>query len=285
MGDLKLCSCNARGLRQTIKRRTQFAYFHRHKFDVILVQETHSTFEDERYWRNEWGGDILFSHGTTSSKGVAILFKRQLYHEIVKTHCDQNGRYIIVDVNLENRSFTIVCTYGPNHDDPDFFSGVSRSLYNFSNTNSAIIWGGDFNFVFNLASDKFGGAQKTNFKARDECLSAMYMHNLVDIWRERNPLSKEFFWHSGIANIHCRLDYFLISRDIVANVLDAFFQPPLQSDHSLVILSLRCYTECRGKGYWKFNNSLLADKNYTDLIEIVIRRELSNSSSLNPSSN
>lgn len=126
---------------------------------------------------------------------------------------------------------------------------------------------------------KLGAAEKPILKPVKN-VSDMYIHNLVDIWGDRN-ISKEFPWHSGIVNTRCRLDFWIISRDIVANMLDAFFQPPLQSDHSLAILSIRYYTECRGEGYWKFNNSLLADKNYTELIENEIKTELTNSSSLN----
>ena len=34
-----------------------------------------------------------------------------------------------------------------------------------------------------------------------------------------------------------------------------------RTDHSGVILKLDFYEQARGKGYWKFNNSLLKDKN------------------------
>ncbi|KAJ8043315.1 hypothetical protein HOLleu_10343 [Holothuria leucospilota] len=72
MSDIKICTYNVRGLRQVKKRRSQFTYFHRHSFDIIFAQETHSSINDVRCWTNEWGGKIIFSHGTTLSKGVAI---------------------------------------------------------------------------------------------------------------------------------------------------------------------------------------------------------------------
>ena len=38
-----------------------------------MIQETPSEQADENDRRNQWGGDIAFSHGTRSSKDVAIL--------------------------------------------------------------------------------------------------------------------------------------------------------------------------------------------------------------------
>ncbi|KAJ8018114.1 hypothetical protein HOLleu_44073 [Holothuria leucospilota] len=143
---------------------------------------------------------------------------------------------------------------------------------------------GDFNFVFNLSLDKQGGDSRTNFKARDECLQAMFEFDLIDVWRERNPLTKAFSWHSNIADIHCRLDFFLITRSLGPKVKVCDFQPPIQSDHSLVTLGLQLSDEPRGKGFWKFNNSLLADKNYVDTINELIDSEIINTVHLNPSS-
>ena len=110
MEDLKICTCNVRGLRNVKKRRQQFIYFHRHNFDIILAQETHSTARDVCYWKSEWGGEIVFSHGTNLSKGVAILFNPRLSIDTVDVNSDQNGRYIIADLKVEDCILTIVCS-------------------------------------------------------------------------------------------------------------------------------------------------------------------------------
>lgn len=60
-------------------------------------------------------------------------------------HTDRFGRCLIIDVYTDCRSFTLVCTYGPNLDDPAFYGDISRFIETFD-------WGGDFNFVFNLAA-------------------------------------------------------------------------------------------------------------------------------------
>ncbi|KAJ8030403.1 hypothetical protein HOLleu_26824 [Holothuria leucospilota] len=130
---------------------------------------------------------------------------------------------------------------------------------------------GDFNFVFDLNLDKMGGQQRTNFRARGDCLRLMATYNLVDIWRERHPMTKSFTWSSNILlGLHCRLDLFLISHHL-SHVVNNLSQPlAIQSDHSMIFISCEMSSEKRGPGYWKLNNSFLNDSNYIDLITKLI---------------
>ena len=66
-------SLNVRGLRDTVKRRSIFTYLKDQEANFYFLQETFSNVSDEAIWRNEWGGEIYFSHGTCHSKGVCIL--------------------------------------------------------------------------------------------------------------------------------------------------------------------------------------------------------------------
>ena len=63
------------GLRDDIKQKCIFKYlldcnFH---IPVILLQKTHSTTSIEHIWRNEWLGYSAWSHGSSSSKKMAVL--------------------------------------------------------------------------------------------------------------------------------------------------------------------------------------------------------------------
>ena len=59
--DLKFLSLNVRGINNFIKRQKLFTWS---KADIIFIQETYSSEENEKQWINEWGGHITFSHGT-----------------------------------------------------------------------------------------------------------------------------------------------------------------------------------------------------------------------------
>ena len=79
---------------------------------IIFLQETHSTEQMERVWQNQWPEKIFFAHGTSKSRGVAILYKN-VECSIINTKSDENGRYIIQDIKIENKIFTLVSIYAP----------------------------------------------------------------------------------------------------------------------------------------------------------------------------
>ena len=115
MGSINFYSLNARGLGQSRKRRTIWNWLRKLKRGVIFLQETHSHTQIEKFWSNKWGSKIMFSHGTPSSKGVAILFTKGLQYEVENVKTDAEGRFLIVDVKLNDERYTLhgqcVCTH------------------------------------------------------------------------------------------------------------------------------------------------------------------------------
>ena len=70
-------SNNVRGIQNSNKRNKLFHYFKSNFFGssgFLFLQETHSSEEDERHWRNDFDGELFFSHGNKKSCGVAIGF-------------------------------------------------------------------------------------------------------------------------------------------------------------------------------------------------------------------
>ena len=53
MVDIKIVKCNVRGLRDDKKRREVFHYFNSKKWDIVALQEMHSTLNCENRWRSE----------------------------------------------------------------------------------------------------------------------------------------------------------------------------------------------------------------------------------------
>ena len=74
----KLLSLNVRGIGNFKKRKTIFTWCRKQKADFIFLQETHSKIDSEKCWRNEWGGEIIMAHGSSNSRGVAILVKKDV---------------------------------------------------------------------------------------------------------------------------------------------------------------------------------------------------------------
>ena len=82
---LKIMSLNVRGISNFKKRRTIFTWCRRKSADVIFLQETHSNKTTEIQWKNEWGGKMLFSHGSPNSCGTAILINNKANCSVLHT--------------------------------------------------------------------------------------------------------------------------------------------------------------------------------------------------------
>ena len=92
---------NVNGLRNTAKRKRVLNFLGK-KINITFSQETHSAMEIEKQWGCEWNVEVLYPHGTSRSKGVAILFNEnpQFCYKINKILRDDQGRILIVDIYL-----------------------------------------------------------------------------------------------------------------------------------------------------------------------------------------
>ena len=107
-------SLNVRGLRDTVKRRSIFTYLKDQDADFNFLQETFSKVSDETVWRNEWGGEIYFSHGTSHSKGVCILINRVVKEKVTFTFSDSDGRIILINLTYNGLKLSFCNIHAPN---------------------------------------------------------------------------------------------------------------------------------------------------------------------------
>ena len=247
--------------------------FHQQQLDIIFLQETYSSPESIKRWETEWGGKIVSSHGSSHSRGVMILFKPRLDVDFQKINADNSGRCILAETIIDGTKVVLVNIYAPNDTIQQvvFLRDVSKEfLMPYANDN--LVLGGDFNCTIST-SDKKGGRPIDSKKASlDELQSLIKTHNLLDSWRFKNRDQPGFTWANPSMKIQCRLDYFFISKQQKDHVKDCKILPTIYSDHSAVALSMS-FNESelpRGPGFWKFNNSLLSDTNYVELLTFKI---------------
>lgn len=253
---IRFLSFNVRGMCDDIKCRKLFDIFKKNKYDVIMLQETHATAKDIYFWKNQWGGDVFYSNGTSASRGVMTLFRKGLEFSIDSQYTDTDGQLVILDSVIRNRKYYMINLYAPNTDQPAFFKGILDHCQDKAVAHCIV--SGDFNLVLNPSLDRLHSAHnKPNAtKALTELMLAL---DLVDVWRLRNPDKKAFMWERGCpVSMASRLDFFLVSHALVAGVTHVEFGVRSQlSDHRAV--ELRCVHGGvdRGPGYWKFNAMLL----------------------------
>lgn len=253
MAKLSLLSLNVRGLQTLETRRETFHWLKSKKVDIVFLQETHSIEEDEESWSKDWEGRILFSHGKTDARGTAILLKKHLDYFIHDHKADTNGRYVVADISVHDTRCTVANLYGPNDDDANFFTNIAGIIDNFGN--SKVIIGGDFNCTLNRLIDRKGASNFDSCKRKRALLQTwMEEAELVDIWRQLNPDKKRFTWYRRRPRpVFSRLDYFVISFDLVNATINADIKPGYKSDHSAITLELQLVERPRGNGHWKIN--------------------------------
>ena len=186
-----------------------FTWIKKQKVDFAFLKETYSSREIENQWKFQWLGKMLFSHGTTHSKGVLILFSSDLQIDVKNVQGDSEGRYIFVEALVQDTPFLFVNLYAPTErcEQCPFFDRLAEALENMNaDPNSQIIIGGDFNTHLDPILDNLGGRieSKPSVKKINEIMTAM---DLIDIWRIRNPEKKQYTWTQKKPLIRRRLDY------------------------------------------------------------------------------
>ena len=67
---------------------------------ILFLQETHSTFNDENIWKNDFNVPVFYSHGTSQSCGVLIAYFGYLSFSVNKQVKDKNGHILILALNI-----------------------------------------------------------------------------------------------------------------------------------------------------------------------------------------
>ena len=284
---IKYCSLNCRGLNEGDKRAAVFSHL-RHpsstsSYDFIFLQETHCPSPSKASeWTKQWGGDALFTSFSSSSAGVAILFRRHLTISIISSFLDPSGRYISIFLSFSPSSLPspillhLVCIYAPN--DPEeraqFFSGLIEklpTLHSFPQDQEVYSFiAGDFNCVDDPKLDKVGGDPSSGIAGSAELGFLIGSWDCVDAWRYLNPSAVATTWRNKL--VGTRIDRIYVPRSLLPSLsLSSTQVVGVQGlDHDLVQVEMEFFRINRGPGYWKLNTSLLTNPSYMAQIRNVI---------------
>ena len=258
--NIRFLSWNVRGIHAPIKRTKIINHLHKLQADICLLQETHLLETEHKKLLGKYFNRIYSSSFNSKKRGVAILVHKnvQLIHK--KTISDTQGRYIIIQITINNKDITIANIYGPNTDDPAFYHDLFTILSDFSN--SPLVIGGDFNTVLNLEQDRLNSNAKI---WRTTKMLQQYMEDfgLGDIWRLQHPSVKEYTYFSQVHHSFSRIDLFLASNSIIQHISQSTIHPIVISDHAPITFSFKdIEKKTATRPRWRFNTSLITDKEF-----------------------
>ena len=127
----------------------------------------------------------------------------------------------------------------------------------------------DFNVALNNERDTYNYKRINNPRAKKAILELMRDNELWYL-QTFTPHYKEIHVQKKNPIKQARLDLFLASTSILDITRSCEIKASYRSDHSSIELELNIDQFLRGKGLWKFNNSLLQCEDYVKVINSAI---------------
>ena len=235
----------------------------------MFITGEYCTKDFEVIMRKGWNGEIIHSHSESShSKGVCILFAKDLAYTTISVQCDNDGRTLLVNIEMNGVVYSICNVHCP-HDVTDrvkYLAETKCFTQKHAVAKQNIYLGGDFNCVespLDKVSQRLDKSSTTLTQIKNEL-------NLVDIWRVFNPHKKGYsFIDPSRQGRDSRIDLWLISKANANNVISCDINQAPAPDHKAITLCVKAYSRKRGKGYWIMNNSVISDAKYKEgIIEL-----------------
>jgi len=282
---LGLLSINLHGLGD--RERLHVLLHEAAQVGVAFLQETHCSddaFADKMQQRGKghamgWKGRFYHAANATNpshSSGVGILISSSCAHlsrlPDAPQHASRDGRILRVDVVFNGAPLSLVSVYAPTNGElrPGFFSEQLAGVL----PAHACIIGGDFNCILSAADAPFGSSP-ARFRGHQQLQQVMEAHCLVDTYRRLHPAAAAFTHWSASGGTAARLDRILVSGGLSASVCQAGISSCIPSDHSAATAALTVPQVLqRGPGAWRFDASLLNDKEAAAALERGMRESL-----------
>lgn len=127
---LHICSINTNGLQQSEKRQRLIEWSKQQQCNILLMQETHFSQNIENKLIQDFKGSLYQSNGTSNSRGVAIWIKKNVEFKLIDEYKDNEGRLLLINVEINNAIYTIINIYAPNNMNKrnTFFKQVDRFI-------------------------------------------------------------------------------------------------------------------------------------------------------------
>ena len=144
--------------------------------------------------------------------------------KVGNTVCDKNGPILILDAELNGTNFLLINFYNSNTESEQLptFSNLQKLLEKVDDDNKKnIIFGGDFNLIFDCKFDVSGGNPILKKKSLATLIEIKEVLYLCDVWRIRNPNPRRFKFRQNhvSSSIEQRLDFFLISKILQESII------------------------------------------------------------------
>ena len=261
--EIKITTWNCRGLQKTKKIKQVMNKIKDIGSKIVFLQETHTIEGKTNRISRRWQGSFYESSFTSNARGVITLIHKSVPFHVTNVIKDKFGRYLIIQGSILRENINLVNVYGPNTDNDSFFTNFFLIVSSLPGKN---IIGGDWNCVINPVIDRSTGIDQTHHKSREIIQHFIKELNIVDIWRHNNPSDVIYSCHSKTFNTYSRIDYFLISAELLSNMTDCSYDSITISDHATCNIKYRHKNLMIDPPRWCLHQKWLKDEAFVNYI-------------------
>lgn len=262
-------SWNVKSLNHPVKYRKIFAHLKRSKIDIAFLQETHIRVSDRSRLHRGWVGQVYQPNLHSKSRGVAIMISKNVSFMATEVHTDPAGRCVIVVGRLYTLPVILACIYGPNGDDPNFFTSLFSHMPNMATHH--LILGGDTNCVLSPFLDRSISKKAPLSKSAHAIQLFLETYGVVDVWRFYNPTSRAYSFYSPVHKTFSRIDHFFIDKRILHSTKNCDYGAIVISDHGPLSMKLQIPNIKQGHRQWRLNPLLLSEEEFNNFILTEIK--------------
>jgi len=247
-----------------------------HKLDdresyFINIQETH--FKNELTINYQWKWGVVQSLGTSNSAGVAILYSKSFFDDIIETRKDKEGRFCSITLTKNGEHYTFLNIYAPNnhYDSLTFMKYVECEIddiiLKFPLTNLTI--SGDLNFVLSSEVDSIGRNQTRQEKIVVNVFKDLAIkYNLIDSFRSLNEYGGYTWGKNNPTYLRSRLDYIYVNEELCNKLSSSYVTYTFnESDHNPVTSEFEIDFFTNGPGIIRGNATLLEKPEIRERVE------------------
>jgi exonuclease III len=237
------------------------------KADIIMLCDTRCKNKSniiENYVQcTEFGNYKIITNSQLSKRGVALLYKDSLDFTITDFYKSDCQNILLVNGVLNGLDVCLGSIYGPTDaNDPDFFDNLRAKLVSFA-ANRTFIIGGDNNALTSTLAPSLNPHDSLDNTKRydNNNPDILNMHNIPnprhsqqivdgiadEFWfdpfrfQNKNKRDYSFIPRGGLKMNRSRIDFFLISKNLLGCVNKTEYLPKLTNDfdHKGVLLTLK----------------------------------------------
>ena len=247
---MKIISWNVNGLRAVIKKDF-INYFNSENADIFAIQETKLQPDQidlsfDKYYMYYHSGE---KKGYSSTAVFTKIKPLSISYDFKDNTHPLEGRVM----TLEFEKFYLVNAYVPNSQQDlkriEYREVFENSMLEHLNAlDKPVIYCGDLNVAHNEIDLKNPKSNRNNagFSDKERSLfSRLLENNYVDVFRKLYPEIIKYSWFSyrfnaRVKNIGWRIDYFLVSNELLDKVIDTKINNDvLGSDHCPITLEIK----------------------------------------------